>query len=66
MKLGEKIKYIREDKNITQATMADSLDLNRVTITGYEIGRRLPDVYTLKKIADFLGVSMDYLLEEKL
>jgi transcriptional regulator with XRE-family HTH domain len=66
MTLGEKIKYVREEKGITQQALADILNLNRVTVTGYEIGRRIPDVYTLKKIADFLEVTIDYLLEEKL
>jgi transcriptional regulator with XRE-family HTH domain len=66
MKLGEKIKYLREEKEITQQAMADNLNVNRVTVTGYETGRRMPDVWTLKKIADYLGVTVDYLLEEKL
>ena len=66
MTLGEKIKYLREEKEITQQKLADVLNINRVTLTGYEIGRRTPDVYTLKKIADYLEVTIDYLLEENL
>ena len=66
MTLGEKIKYLREERDITQQMLAAVLNLNRVTVTGYEIGRRIPDVYTLKKIADFLDVTVDYLLEESL
>lgn len=66
MVLGEKIKYLREEKGLTQQKLADILNINRVTLTGYEIGRRTPDVYMLKKIADFLEVTVDYLLDKKL
>ena len=66
MTLGEKIKYLREEKGVTQQTMADTLNINRVTVTGYEVGRRIPDVFTLKKIADYLDTTIDYLLEKKL
>jgi len=66
MTLGEKIKFLREEKEITQQKLADTLNINRVTITGYEIGRRIPDVFTLKKIADFFEVTVDYILEETL
>jgi transcriptional regulator with XRE-family HTH domain len=66
MTLSEKIKYLREEKGITQQKMADILNINRVTLTSYEIGRRVPDIYTLKKIADFFGVTVDYLLDENL
>ncbi|MCL2848342.1 MAG: helix-turn-helix domain-containing protein [Firmicutes bacterium] len=66
MSLGEKIKFLREEKGITQQMLADVFNINRVTITGYEIGRRIPDVFTLKKIADILDVTIDYLLEENL
>ena len=66
MTLGEKIKYLREEKGVTQQKLADELNLNRVTVTGYEINRRIPDIYTLKKIANYLEVTVDYLLEENL
>jgi transcriptional regulator with XRE-family HTH domain len=62
MTLSEKIKYLREEKGITQQKMADILNINRVTLTSYEIGRRVPDIYTLKKIADFFGVTVDICL----
>ncbi len=37
----QKIKYLREEKGITQQVMATALNINRVTLTGYERGRRL-------------------------
>ena len=66
MTLGEKIKYLREEKGITQQQLAEILNINRVTLSGYEIGRRTPDIYTLKKIANRLDVTIDYLLDENL
>ena len=66
MTLGEKIKYLREEKEINQQALAETLNIHRVTLSGYEIGRRTPDVYTLKKIARCLDVTVDYLLDENL
>jgi transcriptional regulator with XRE-family HTH domain len=66
MKMNEKIRYLREEKGVTQAQIADALKINRVTYTNYELGKRTPDVYMLKKIADHLGITLDELFSGKL
>lgn len=38
------------------------MEISRSTIAGYETERKEPDYETLKKIADFFNVSIDYLL----
>lgn len=65
MTFAEKFKAEREKKELTQQQVADGLGINRRMITRYENGISLPrtrDAY--KKIADFFGVDVNYLLTE--
>lgn len=67
MELKLRLKKLREKSNLTQEELAKRLEMPRSTYSNYESGKREPDFYTAKKIADFFGVSVDYLLgrEEK-
>lgn len=56
------LKAIREQKGITQTALANHLGVVRSTVCQYEKGNREPDSETLKKIAEFFNVSVDYLL----
>ncbi len=60
--LGDIIKDLREQKNLTQSSLAKLLNISPSTIGMWEQNRRSPDNDALKKIADFFGVSADYLL----
>ena len=65
MTFAEKFKAEREKKELTQQQVADGLGINRRMITRYENGISFPrtkDAY--KKIADFFGVDVNYLLTE--
>lgn len=62
IEFGEKIKQLREEKGMTQQTMADKLFVTRQAVSRWESGSRYPDIYTTKKIADILNVSIDELL----
>ncbi len=57
-----RLKELRQDKNITQGKLAEKLGLSRSTIAMYEIGGSEPDLETLKNIASFFNVSVDYLM----
>lgn len=57
-----RLKELREEKKLTQQEVADYLSMSRSTYAQYEIGRREPDFGTLSKLADFFGVTGDYLL----
>lgn len=52
----------RELKRLTQDEVADKLGVARATYGRYENGQRECSFETLNKLADFLGVSTDYLL----
>lgn len=57
-----RLKELRQDKNITQGKLAEKLGLSRSTIAMYETGGSEPDLETLKNIASFFDVSVDYLM----
>ena len=57
------LKKIRNEKNITQIRLSIAAEVSQETISAYESGKAFPSVETLIKIADFLDVSIDYLLD---
>ncbi len=60
--IGERLKKLREERGILQRQLAEMLKLTQQTISLYESNKREPDAETLSKIADFFGVTIDYLL----
>ncbi|MBQ8879558.1 MAG: helix-turn-helix transcriptional regulator [Clostridia bacterium] len=57
-----RLKKLRKQKKISQLKLAMDLDMNQNTISRYENMERQADYETLIKIADYFGVSVDYLL----
>ena len=53
---------IRKNKKLTQNEVAAALGISRQAYSNYESGKRQPDNTTLSEIADFFGVTVDYLL----
>lgn len=58
-----RIRELRKQRNITQLKMAMDLHTTQNAISRYESGEREPGIGELVKIADYFGVSVDYLLE---
>lgn len=56
------LKTIRTEKKISQQKLADKIGVSRSTVAMWETAASQPDNEMLKKIADFFGVSIDYLL----
>ena len=57
-----RIKELRKGKKLTQVKLCQKLNIAQPTLSGYETGTFEPDNVTLAKIADYFGVSIDYLL----
>ena len=57
-----RIKELRKQKGISQVKMAIDLNTNQNTISRYETGEREPSIAELIRIAEYLGVSLDYLV----
>lgn len=60
--LSKRIKQLRESHGETQQKMAENLGVSQQTIAGWEKGQRNPSLETLSTLADYFGVSVDYLL----
>lgn len=60
--IGKRIAELRKEKGMTQEELAKALNITRSALSLYEIGKRDPDTDTIKKFAEFFGVSTDYLL----
>ncbi|MGN7761259.1 helix-turn-helix domain-containing protein [Paenibacillus sp. 22594] len=60
--LGDRIKYLREKKNIIQKDLAATSGLTIVQLSRYETNDRKPDPESLRRLADVLDTSGDYLL----
>ena len=59
-----RIRQLRKEKGLKQSDLAVEFDISQQTISSYEKGVREPDIATLKKLADFFDVSLDFLLGE--
>lgn len=57
-----KIKELRKRKGITQINFCHRFNIAQSTLSGWENEKWQPDSETLIKLAEFFGVSVDYLL----
>jgi len=58
--IATKLKALRKNKKVTQAELAEVLNVHRSTVANYELNRRTPSLEELKKISNFFGVGLDY------
>lgn len=61
MNTGRRIYNSRIEKGISQMELAIITGINACQISNYETGKHVPKIENLKKIADALGVTTDYL-----
>ena len=52
--LGNNIRKLRNEKNITQAEMAKQIGIGRTALSKIETGAYFPSASTMKKISDYL------------
>lgn len=63
MKIGEKIKKLRKNKNISQEALACVLGVTFQAVSKWETGAAMPDLGLIPAIASFFGVSIDELFD---
>lgn len=57
-----RLRDLREDRDLKQKDLADLLKVHQTTYSDYELGRLNIPITVLHTLADFYGVSVDYLL----
>ncbi|MCO7127327.1 helix-turn-helix domain-containing protein [Sporolactobacillus shoreicorticis] len=60
--LGSRIRFLRDEKSVSQLEMARQLNISNAQLSRYESGDRKPDPDMIVHIADYFRVSTDYLL----
>ena len=61
----ENLLLLRKQKGLTQKDMADFLGISRQAYANYETGNREPDLTTLKRIAEYFNVSVDFIVDNE-
>lgn len=59
---ANRLRFLRNERHMTQQDVADQLNVGKMTISGYERGKRHPDFERLDALADLFDVSISYLL----
>jgi len=65
VEFGEQLRKAREEKGMTQQSLAEKLYVTRQSVSRWECGDRYPDLLTTKKISQILDISLDDLLSGK-
>jgi len=61
-KMGQRIKWLREQKRLTQEQLAEVIDMSNNYISNIENNRSIPSLETLVKICNALDTTPDYIL----
>ncbi|MBU3112023.1 helix-turn-helix domain-containing protein [Clostridium lacusfryxellense] len=62
MRFNDRLRNIRQDRDLTQDKVSKALNIRRNTLSGYETTHRTPSIYITIEIARYFDVSVDYLL----
>ena len=62
IKIAERLRDLRKEQHVTQQSVADYLEIKVRTYQYYEGDDHRPDYETLVRLADYFGVTTDYLL----
>lgn len=64
MSIGNKIADARKEKNLTQEQLANMMSVTRQSISRWESDQSYPEMEKVVLLAELLGVSCDYLLND--
>ena len=65
MKIGNRIKEIRQIRKLSQDDLGKLIGVSKQAISMYERGERSPDIDTLTKIAEVLNVDINTIIGKK-
>lgn len=64
MRISEKLKDLRIERNLYQKDIANAMKVNQSAVAKWEKETNIPNVYILIKLAKFYKISFDELLED--
>ncbi len=62
MRIGNRIKKLRTDANLTQEKFAELINTNKKMLSHYETSRTIPPLEILKKISKHFRISLDFII----
>ena len=62
-KIGNFLKQLRKEKNLTQEQLAEQFNVSRRTVSRWETGNNMPDLGLLIEMSDYYEVSLRELLD---
>lgn len=65
MTLEEKLCKYRKERKLSQADVAEKLNVTRQKVSRWEHGTTVPDIETMKKLAEVYGVSVAEILQQE-
>ena len=63
--LSKKLKALRRERGLSQAALAEKFDITQQTVGRWETDLAYPTIETLKQLARYFNVSIDYLLDNE-
>lgn len=60
---SKRFKELRKERKLSQAKVAEDLNMSQATIASWEAGSRMPLTDMIPQIADYFQVTTDYLLD---
>lgn len=63
VKIGEFLKELRRERNLTQEQLAEQFNVSRRSVSRWETGNNMPDLAVLVELADFYEVDLRELIE---
>jgi len=64
MNISDKLKNNRKQVGLTQEEIAQKLHVSRQTISNWETGKSIPDIYSLVELSNIYDISLDNLVKE--
>lgn len=66
MNIGEELRLRRRKNGLTQESIAEKMSITRQTLSNWEVGKNLPDIYSIVRLAQIYHISLDELLLGKI
>lgn len=63
--IGDNLSALRKQRGLTQLSLAEQFNYSDKSVSKWEKGESLPSIEVLKELADYYGVTLDYLTEIK-